>query len=84
MNENSNVVALRQPDEIEDPLTDILRSGARQLLAQAVELEAEGIPRCDEGVEASGSVQGLQPRSREGRLSACVRRNEVIGSGLTA
>ena len=41
MNENSNVVALRQPDEIDDPLTNILRSGARQLLAQAVEMEAE-------------------------------------------
>src|SRR3989454_6291118 len=41
MNENSNVVALRQPDEIDDPLTDILRFGARQLLAQAVEVEAE-------------------------------------------
>src|SRR5213595_1264684 len=41
MNENSNVVALRQPDEIDDPLTDILRSGARQLLTQAVEMEAE-------------------------------------------
>ena len=41
MNENSNVVSLRQPDEIDDPLTNILRSGARQLLAQAVEMEAE-------------------------------------------
>ena len=41
MNENSNIVRLRQPDEIDDPLTNILRSGARQLLAQAVELEAE-------------------------------------------
>ena len=41
MNENSNVVRLRQPDEIDDPLTNVLRSGARQLLAQAVELEAE-------------------------------------------
>jgi hypothetical protein len=41
MNENSNIVRLRQPEEIEDPLTNILRSGARQLLAQAVEMEAE-------------------------------------------
>ena len=41
MNENSNVVRLRLPDEIDDPLTNILRSGARQLLAQAVEMEAE-------------------------------------------
>jgi hypothetical protein len=41
MNENSNVFLLRQPDEIDDPLTNILRSGARQLLARAIELEAE-------------------------------------------
>ena len=32
---------LRQPDEIDDPLTEVLRAGARRLLAQAVELEAE-------------------------------------------
>jgi transposase-like protein len=41
MDENSSIVRLRQPDEIDDPLTSILRSGARQLLAQAVEMEAE-------------------------------------------
>src|SRR5450755_1711797 len=37
----SNIVSLRHPSEIDDPLTNILRSGARQLLAQAVEVEAE-------------------------------------------
>ena len=41
MNTSINVVRLRQPDEIDDPLTDVLRAGARRLLAQAVELEAE-------------------------------------------
>jgi putative transposase len=41
MNETSNIVALRQPDDIDDPLTNILRAGARQLLAQAVEIEIE-------------------------------------------
>jgi transposase-like protein len=41
MSENINVVPLRQPNEVDDPLTNILRSGARQLLAQAVEMEAE-------------------------------------------
>src|SRR3954466_6766618 len=41
MNTSSNVVRLRQPEELGDPLTDVLRSGARRLLAQAVELEAE-------------------------------------------
>ncbi len=41
MNTSTNIVRLRQPDEIDDPLTDVLRSGARRLLAQAVELEAD-------------------------------------------
>ena len=41
MEENSNVVRLRQPDAVDDPLTEVLRAGARQLLAQAVELEVE-------------------------------------------
>jgi putative transposase len=38
---DSTVVSLRQPDTIEDPLTAVLRSGARRLLAQAIEAEAE-------------------------------------------
>ena len=37
----TNIVRLRQPAEIDDPLTDLLRTGARRLLAQAVEMEAE-------------------------------------------
>jgi transposase-like protein len=40
MEENCSVVRFRQPDAIDDPLTSILRSGARQLLTQAVEMEA--------------------------------------------
>ena len=41
MNETSNIFALRQPDVIDDPLTNILRAGAQQILAQAVEIEVE-------------------------------------------
>ena len=41
MTSSSTVVPLRQPDEVDDPLTAVLRSGARRLLAQAVEAEAE-------------------------------------------
>jgi len=37
----TNVVRLRQPEDIDDPLTAVLRAGARRLLARAVELEAE-------------------------------------------
>ncbi len=41
MTSNSSVVPLRQPDTIDDPLTAVLRSGARRLLAQAIEAEAD-------------------------------------------
>ncbi|TDH60098.1 IS256 family transposase [Dankookia rubra] len=41
MTSTTTVVPLRQPETIDDPLTAILRSGARRLLAQAVEAEAE-------------------------------------------
>jgi len=40
MTEN-RVVSLRQPDAIDDPLTEILRCGAKRLIAQAVEAEFE-------------------------------------------
>ena len=40
MNEN-RVVALREKGAIDDPLTEILRAGARRLIAQAVEAEFE-------------------------------------------
>src|SRR5215216_5021577 len=38
---DNTVVPLRHPNTIEDPLTAVLRSGARRLLAQAIEAEAE-------------------------------------------
>src|SRR5512144_2792382 len=41
MSDDTTVIRLRPPDEIDDPLTAILRSGARRLLEQAVEAEVE-------------------------------------------
>jgi putative transposase len=41
MSSSSSVVPLRQPDTVDDPLTAVLRDGARRLLAQAIEAEAE-------------------------------------------
>ena len=41
MKTDSSIVAFQHPDEIDDPLTSVLRDGARRLLAQAVEAEAE-------------------------------------------
>ena len=37
--EENKIITLRQPGEITDPLTEVLRNGARALLAQAVEAE---------------------------------------------
>src|SRR4051812_8749595 len=51
MNGNRNIVSPRQPDEIDDPLTNILRSGARQLLTQAVEMEAEAFLAAMKGLK---------------------------------
>jgi putative transposase len=41
MTENTNIHRLGQPGEVDDPLTDVLRAGARRLLAQAIEMEAD-------------------------------------------
>jgi putative transposase len=48
---DSTVVPLRQPEATDDPLTAILRSGARRLLAQAVEAEAEAFLAAMKGVQ---------------------------------
>ncbi|MET3299192.1 hypothetical protein ABIE86_000059 [Bradyrhizobium diazoefficiens] len=39
MTETTNVLAFRQPSAVDDPLTDIVRAGARDLLARAIEIE---------------------------------------------
>src|SRR4051812_50129407 len=41
MSSSSTVVPLRQQESLEDPLTAVLRSGARRLLAEAIEAEAD-------------------------------------------
>ena len=38
---DDTVVALHQPGAVDDPLTNLLREGARQLLAQAIEAEVD-------------------------------------------
>jgi hypothetical protein len=67
MNGNSNVVC--HPDEIDDPLINILRSGARQLLAQAIELEAE-LAEAAEGTARAASQPGASKTSAAGRTRA--------------
>jgi len=41
MSRDTTVIAFRQPDAINDPLTDIAREGARRMLAQVLIAEAD-------------------------------------------
>jgi transposase-like protein len=41
VNQDSTVVPFPQPETIDDPLTAVLRTGARRLLAQAIEAEVD-------------------------------------------
>ena len=75
---NNNAQTLRQPDEpADDPLTSLLRQGARQLIAQAVEAELQvylgqlndyGGPRStsERGLTYEHSHSGVSPGVRAG------------------
>ena len=41
MSRDTTVVRLRQPDVIDDPLSELAREGARRMLAQALIAEAD-------------------------------------------
>ena len=41
MSRDSTVIPFRQPDAIDDPLTELAREGARRMLAQALIVEAD-------------------------------------------
>ena len=41
MSRDTTVIAFRQPDNINDPLTELAREGARRMLAQVLVAEAD-------------------------------------------
>ena len=59
MTSDSTVVPFRQAETIDDPLTAILRSGARRLLSQAIEAEAEAFLAAMKGVPLSDGRERL-------------------------
>ena len=71
----TTVVHLRQPDAIDDPLTEVLRAGARRLLAQAVEMEA------DVFLSAMQDVRLSDGRARLVRHGHAPERNIQTGIG---
>ena len=51
--DQSNVVEFKNPAGIEDPVTEVLRQGARKLLAQAIEAEVEAFLHEHSGLTVS-------------------------------
>ena len=65
----TNVFQLSQPGTFADPLTEVLRNGARALLAQAVEAEVAALLGChaDKLTDDAASVwcaTGICPSAR--------------------
>ena len=75
---NSNVVELVQPGTFSDPLTEILRRGARCLLAQAVEAEVANF------LGGHGELKTLDGRQRIARHGHLPEREVLTGIGPAA
>lgn len=43
MKNDTDIIALRQPGSLDDPLTEIARDGARRMLAAALRAEADAL-----------------------------------------
>ena len=70
MTSTNTVVSFRQPETIDDPLTAVLRSGARRLLAQAIEAEAEAFLAAMKG-ERLADGRSRRRFRRQSRWNAC-------------
>ena len=75
---NDNVTKLIQPGSFEDPLTEVLRNGARALLAQAVEAEVADFLAKHADLKTE---DGLQRVVRHGHLP---EREVMTGIGPVA
>jgi len=77
----SSVVSLRQPETIDDPLTAVLRSGARRLLAQAIEAEADAFLAAMRG-ERLADGRSRRRFCRQSRWNACGGASALFGTGM--
>src|SRR5438309_1951789 len=91
MSSNSTVVPLRQPETIDDPLTAVLRNGARRLLAQAIEAEADAFLASMKGVQLPDGRDrlvrhghGPERLVQTGIGAAAVQRVKLRDRGMTA
>ena len=88
---DDTVVPLRQPETIDDPLTAVLRSGARRLLAQAIEAEADAFLASMRGVQLPDGRDrlvrhghGPERLVQTGIGAVAVQRVKVRDRGMTA
>ena len=82
MTKDSTVVPLRQPEVVGDPLTAVLRSGARRLLSQAIEAEAEAFLALMKGVQLPDGRDRVVRHGHAGTLSCLpirrLQRHDVM------
>ncbi|MGC0395848.1 hypothetical protein ACVIU7_008804 [Bradyrhizobium liaoningense] len=71
MTETTNVLAFRQPSAVDDPLTDIVRAGARDLLARAIEIEVGAFlaPRVTSNSSGCGQSNSSTREAGQGTVS---------------
>jgi putative transposase len=85
---NNTIIPLRQPDTIDDPLTDVLRSGARGLLAKADNAEVEEFPAAHANLRTADGLKrivrhghGPERQVQTGIGPVAVRRAKVRDRG---
>ena len=78
----TNVFQLSQPGTFADPLTDVLRNGARALLAQAVEAEAAAWLSAHANKLTDDGRQRLVPACAG--LAGCNDAQQALNSGTAA
>jgi putative transposase len=88
---DNTVVPLRQPETIDDPLTAVLRNGARRLLAQAIEAEADAFLASMRGVQLPDGRDrlvrhghGPERLVQTGIGAVAVQRVKLRDRGMTA
>jgi len=83
MNENS-VVSLRQKDDIDDPLTEILRTGARRLITRAVEVEFDTFLASNSDLPFRTAQRVGSPRHVVRRIRSRAKRMPAASLGEAA
>ena len=78
MSRDTTVIALRQPNTIDDPLTEVAREGARRMLAQVLIAEADAFVAHVEGLQIAG-----WPRPRGASRPWTAARNPDRGLALS-